>query len=162
MLPPPPPAVFAIFLKCIHLILTPHYYPKYEIWLIDNKLWYYPFDASHFWCSCPWGWTKGRTEREARASCWWPSTKNASAPSPNPPDPPYKCSSLFSFSCCPSSACKPATEVAAIWKIHSFKIQKPLILDIPWTGDWLEWKAPFKLPGEGPRLNRRGFGVIIN
>ena len=40
---------------------------------------------------------------------------------------------LLLFSCCPNSACKPAAEVAAIWKIHSFKIQKPLIWDIPWS-----------------------------
>ena len=51
----------------------------------------------------------------------------------------FKCSSTktdaipatkFSSSC-PSSACKPATEVAAIWKIHSLQIQKALISKIP-------------------------------
>ena len=51
----------------------------------------------------------------------------------------FKCSSTktgaipatnFSSSC-PSSACKPATEVVAIWKIHSLQIQKALISKIP-------------------------------
>ena len=51
----------------------------------------------------------------------------------------FKCSSTKTdaipatnfFSSCPSSACKPATEVAAIWKIHSLQIQKALISKIP-------------------------------
>ena len=128
------------------------------------------FNAAHFWYSFPWGWTKRITERDWKSkgillvgshqerrhhsSSFFSSSSSSSS------------SSFSCFSCCPNSACKPATEVAAIWKIHSFKIQKRLISDIPWT---VEWKA--SLPGASPqidgwalegRLNRRGFGVIIN
>ena len=95
--------------------------------------------------------TKGRTKSKSILPALFKcsSTKTGAIPATN-----------FSSSC-PSSACKPATEVAAIWKIHSLQIQKALISKIPWSRLAGVKSSKSCLAASSDR-RLRSFGVIIN